>query len=100
MADFIIAVRYTFKQEGDREKAVKEMTESGVLSAIRNEDGCLTYDYYLPVEDGKTMVLYEEWESAQHQKIHMTQPHMKTAMEIMGKYTKSTVIKRLTVSEF
>jgi hypothetical protein len=30
----------------------------------------------------------------------MTQPHMKTAMEIMGKYTKSTVIKKLTVSEF
>ena len=100
MADFIIAVRYTFKEEGSREKAVKEMAESGVLAAIRNEDGCLTYDYYLPVEDGKTMVLYEEWESAEHQKIHMTQPHMKTAMEIMGKYTKSTVIKRLTVSEF
>ena len=100
MADFIIAVRYTFKEEGGREKAVKEMAESGVLAAIRNEDGCLTYDYYLPVEDGKTMVLYEEWESAEHQKIHMTQPHMKTAMEIMGKYTKSTVIKRLTVSEF
>ena len=100
MADFIIAVRYTFKEEGDREKAVKEMAESGVLAAIRNEDGCLTYDYYLPVEDPKSLALYEEWESAAHQKIHMTQPHMKTALEIMGKYTKSTVIKRLTVSEF
>ncbi len=99
MADFIIAVRYTFKEEGGREKAVKEMTESGVLAAIRNEDGCLTYDYYFPVEEPKTLALYEEWESAQHQKIHMTQPHMKTAMEIMGKYTESTVIKRLTVSE-
>ena len=100
MADFIIAVRYTFKEEGGREKAVKEMTESGVLSAIRSENGCLTYDYYDSVEDGKTMVLYEEGESAEHQKIHMTQPHMKTALEIMGKYTESTVIKRLTVSEF
>ena len=100
MADFIIAVRYTFKEEGGREKAVKEMTESGVLAAIRNEDGCLTYDYYFPVEEPKTLALYEEWESAQHQKIHMTQPHMKTALEIMGKYTESTVIKRLTVSEF
>ena len=100
MADFIIAVRYTFKEEGGREKAVKEMAESGVLAAIRNEDGCLTYDYYFPVEDPKSLALYEEWESAAHQKIHMTQPHMKTALEIMGKYTESTVIKRLTVSEF
>ena len=100
MADFIISVIYTFGSEGDREKAVKEMTDSGVLSAIRNECGCLTYDYYYSVDDNKTMVLYEEWESAQHQKIHMTQPHMKTAMEIMGKYTESTKIKKLTVSEF
>ena len=100
MADFIIAVRYTFKEEGGREKAVKEMTESGVLAAIRNEDGCLTYDYYFPVEEPKTLALYEEWESAQHQKIHMTQPHMKTALEIMGKYTESVTIKKLTVEEF
>ena len=99
MADFIIAVRYTFKEEGGREKAVKEMTESGVLAAIRNEDGCLTYDYYFPVEDPKSLALYEEWESAAHQKIHMTQPHMKTALEIMGKYTESVTIKKLTVSE-
>ena len=100
MADFIIAVRYTFKEEGGREKAVKEMTESGVLAAIRNEDGCLTYDYYFPVEDPKSLALYEEWESAAHQKIHMTQPHMKTALEIMGKYTESVTIKKLTVEEF
>ena len=100
MADFIIAVRYTLKEEGGREKAVKEMTESGVLAAIRNEDGCLTYDYYFPVEEPKTLALYEEWESAQHQKIHMTQPHMKTALEIMGKYTESVTIKKLTVEEF
>ena len=100
MADFIIAVRYTFKEEGGREKAVKEMTESGVLAAIRNEDGCLTYDYYFPVEEPKTLALYEEWESAEHQKIHMTQPHMKTALEIMGKYTESVTIKKLTVEEF
>ena len=99
MADFIIAVRYTFKEEGGREKAVKEMAESGVLAAIRNEDGCLTYDYYFPVEDPKSLALYEEWESAAHQKIHMTQPHMKTALEIMGKYTESVTIKKLTVSE-
>ena len=100
MADFIISVIYTFENQGDREKAVKEMTESGVLAAIRNENGCLTYDYYNSVEDCKTMVLYEEWESAEHQKIHMTRPHMKTAMEIMGKYTESTKIKRLTLGEF
>ena len=100
MADFIIAVRYTFKEEGGREKAVKEMTESGVLAAIRNEDGCLTYDYYFPVEEPNTLALYEEWESAEHQKIHMTQPHMKTALEIMGKYTESVTIKKLTVEEF
>lgn len=100
MADFIIAVSYTFKKEGDRELAVKELTESGVLAAIRNEDGCLTYDYYFSADDPKLLALYEEWTSAEHQRIHMTQPHMATALEIMGKYTESVTIKRLTVSDF
>ena len=99
MADFIISVIYTFENQGDREKAVKEMTESGVLAAIRSENGCLTYDYYYSADDPMTLALYEEWESAEHQKVHMTQPHMAVAREIMGKYTERVTIKQLTVSD-
>ena len=95
MADFIIAVHYTFKKEGDRELAVKEMTESGVLAAIRNEDGCLTYDYYYSADDPMALALYEEWESAEHQKVHMTQPHMPQLRQIKEKYIQDTVLRIL-----
>ena len=94
MADFIIAVHYTFKKEGDRELAVKEMTESGVLAAIRNENGCLTYDYYYSADNPKALALYEEWESAQQEKYDYVvindklEECVQEVMQIIHKYTQ------------
>ena len=99
MENFTILVIYNLKNDGDREAIVKEMTESGVLNAIRNEDGCYIYDYYYPVENAKQLVLYEKWESIEHQKVHMTQPHMKTAKEITGKYVESVSVKKIDLSD-
>lgn len=99
MENLEILVIYKAKSVGDRENFVKELTESGVLTAIRNEDGCFAYDYYFSNEDEKTLVLYEKWESPAHQKVHMTQPHMKTAMDIKAKYIESVELKRIDISE-
>ncbi|MBR2024402.1 MAG: antibiotic biosynthesis monooxygenase [Clostridia bacterium] len=99
MENFTILVIYKAKSENARELFVKELTESGVLSKIRNEDGCLAYDYYFSNEDEKTLVLYEKWESPEHQKVHMTQPHMKTAMEIKAKYVESVQLKRIDIKD-
>jgi quinol monooxygenase YgiN len=97
MENFTILVIYKAKSVGDRENFVKELTESGVLTAIRNEDGCFAYDYYFSNEDEKTLVLYEKWESHNHQKVHMTQPHMKTAMDIKAKYIESVQLKKIDI---
>ena len=85
MENFTILVIYKAKSVGDRENFVKELTERGVLTAIRNEDE-------------KTLVLYEKWESPAHQKVHMTQPHMKTAMDIKAKYIESVELKKVDIS--
>ena len=98
MENFTILVIYKAKSVGDRENFVKELTERGVLTAIRNEDGCFAYDYYFSNEDEKTLVLYEKWESPAHQKVHMTQPHMKTAMDIKAKYIESVELKKVDIS--
>ena len=50
MENFTILVIYKAKSVGDRENFVKELTERGVLTAIRNEDGCFAYDYYFSNE--------------------------------------------------
>ena len=99
MENFTILVIYKAKSVGDRENFVKELTERGVLTAIRNEDGCFAYDYYFSNEDEKTLVLYEKWESPNHQKVHMTQPHMKTAMDIKAKYIESVQLKKIDISD-
>ena len=59
-----------------REAFVKRVKEEGILDAIRAEDGCYRYDYYFSDSDPCEILLIEEWESKQHQQIHISQPHM------------------------
>ena len=59
-----------------REAFLQTMKDTGILSAIRAEDGCLLYEYYLSDERTDELLLIEKWSSKQHQQIHMTQPHM------------------------
>ncbi len=98
MKTFEILVIYKAKAEGERERFVAELTKSGVLSSIRAENGCLCYEYYFSNEDTCKLVLFEKWESAEHQRLHMTQPHMKTAMEIKSKYIESATLKKIELS--
>ena len=97
MDNFTILVIYKAKNEGDREAFVKELTEKGVLDAIRAENGCLNYDYYFSNEDKCVLALYEKWETKEHQRVHMTQPHMALAMEIKSKYIESAELKRIDI---
>ena len=68
-------VRYTAK-DGCREAFVREIVEAGILTLIRQEPGCLAYDYYFSAQDENVVLLIEQWESAAHQRVHMEQPHM------------------------
>ena len=51
--------------------------EGGILAAIRAEEGCLRYDYYLSCQNEDEILLQEEWDTAEHQRTHMEQEHMK-----------------------
>ena len=59
-----------------REAFLAKMKDTGILDAIRGEEGCLKYDYYLSEQDPNELLLLEQWESKQHQQIHIGQPHM------------------------
>ena len=43
------------------------------------------------------MLLVELWETAAHQAVHMTQPHMKALAELKERETLSTTIQKLPV---
>ena len=75
-----------------REAFIQKVKETGVLDAIRNEDGCIKYDYYLSEKDPNELLLIEQWESHKHQQIHIKQPHMDTLRSFKSDYIINTVL--------
>lgn len=75
-----------------REAFIGKVKETGVLEAIRAENGCVRYDYYLSEKDPNELLLIEQWESKQHQQVHIKQPHMDTLREFKGDYITETVL--------
>lgn len=66
---------------------------------IRQEDGCLAYDYYFSAQDENEVLLIERWESAAHQRVHMEQPHMARLREIKDKYIAATKLGRVHLED-
>lgn len=80
-----------------REAFIQKMKNSGVLDAIRNEDGCIKYDYYLSEKDPNELLLIEQWESKEHQQIHITLPHMDRMREFKDAYIANTVLGEIAL---
>lgn len=94
----ILYVRYTAKPSC-RESFVRDIVEEGILTQIRQEDGCLAYDYYFSAQDENEVLLIERWESAAHQRVHMEQPHMARLREIKDKYIAATKLGRVHLED-
>ena len=75
-----------------REAFIQKVKETGVLDAIRAEDGCIKYDYYLSEKNPNELLLVEQWESKQHQQIHISQPHMATLRTFKDDYITNTLL--------
>ena len=75
-----------------REAFVEAVKAEGILSAIRNENGCLRYDYYFSESDENELLLIEAWETKQHQQIHIEQPHMARLREMKDGYIATTTL--------
>ncbi len=75
-----------------REAFIERVKKEGVLDAIRAENGCIKYDYYLSEKDQNEILLIEQWESKDHQQIHLEQPHMDTLRSFKDKYITNTIL--------
>ena len=73
-----------------REAFIQKVKDTGVLDAIRGEDGCIRYDYYLSEKDPGELLLIEQWETKEKQQIHIGQPHMDTLRSFKGDYITDT----------
>ena len=73
-----------------REAFIEKVKTTGVLEAIRAEDGCVKYDYYLSEKDPNELLLIEQWETKEKQQIHISQPHMDTLRSFKAEYITDT----------
>ena len=94
----LIQVTYTMRP-GQREAFVRRIRESGILDAIRGEDGCLGYSYYLPEEEDGTLLLIEKWTGAPAQKAHLETPHMKQMAAFKPEYVADTKLISCTIPD-
>lgn len=94
MEELILYVRYHAKP-GCREAFVRQVVEEGILTLIREEKGCLAYDYYFSAQDADELLLIERWESAAHQRVHMEQPHMARLKAIKEQFVDSTAVGKV-----
>lgn len=78
--------------DGKREEFIEKVKAEGIVDAVRAENGCLRYDYYYSEKDKNEILLIEAWESAEHQKVHINQPHMVRLREIKPDYILSTML--------
>lgn len=76
--------------EGKREAFVETLYREGIVDAIRAEDGCIRYDYYFAEKDKNEILLIEAWETKEHQRVHMEQPHMTRLREINKEHIKAS----------
>lgn len=71
-----INVHYT--GEGDAaNRFVREMTDSGLLSAVRAERGCEGYEYFTSVENEHDVLLVEHWTDEDSLEAHIAGENMK-----------------------
>lgn len=88
-----LSVNY-FAKPGRREEFLRRIVEGGILAAIRAEEGCLRYDYYLSCQNEDEILLLEEWDTAEHQRVHMEQEHMKRLMDIKNDCIAETRVQK------
>ena len=97
--ELTLHVTYTAKP-GCRESFVRQVVTQGILTAIRNEAGCLAYDYYFSAQDENVVLLVERWESEAHQHVHMQQPHMADLRKLKETYIDSVRLVKVQEEDY
>ena len=87
-----VNVTYIMKP-GMRQEFLSAIAACGAQEAVRKENGCLQYDYFLPVDDEDKLLLVEKWSDAEAQKVHLGQPHMDQVRAIKDRCTVDTKLE-------
>lgn len=81
----ILHVTYTVK-DGKREEFYQRVVDQGIAARSRAEEGCLAYDYYLPIGQPDELFLLEIWKTPEDAEKHMQSSHFAELGELKKEY--------------
>ena len=88
-----INLYYTGKN-GAARKFAEEMTATGVVAAVRAEEGNERYEYFFPMEDPETVLLIDRWQDQAALDLHHKSPMMKQIADLRDKYRLRLRVER------
>lgn len=80
-------------------KFAREMLDTGVVSAIRAEEGNLRYDYFFPLDDPETLLLIDSWRDQAALDRHHATPMMAQIAALREKYDLHMRVERYISAE-
>lgn len=89
----VVNLYYT-GQNGSARKFAEEMVSSGIVDAIRAEEGNEKYEYFFPMEDPETVLLIDRWRDQAALDFHHKTPMMKQIAELRDKYKLRLRVER------
>lgn len=77
---------YYTGQNGNARAFAEEMMASGIVEAVRAEEGNERYEYFFPMEDPETVLLIDRWRDQKALDLHHKTDMMKQIATLRDKY--------------
>jgi len=84
---------------GSARAFAEDMVKSGIMSAIRAEEGNLRYAYFFPMDDPETVLLIDQWRDQAAIDAHHASPMMGQIAALREKYDLHMKAERFVSDE-
>ena len=84
-----LILTYHLKDKETRDAFCTALREHHVGDLCKKENGCIGYDYYLPCDNERDLLLIERWEDNVSLQAHTQQPHFLHLQELKKQFDVS-----------
>lgn len=90
----ILHVTYFLKPTVKRKDFCTELEEKKIISKTREEDGCVAYRFFYPVDAENQVFLLEIWETAEKMAAHKQSEQFRELQMSKLRYVKNTAVNQ------
>ena len=84
---------------GSARKFAEEMVASGIVDAVRAEEGNEKYEYFFPMDDPETVLLIDRWRDQEALDFHHKTEMMRQIAQLRDKYGLKLHVERYVDAE-